>query len=88
MAGTDSLVQPLIALACNIIVVSGNVARYYRAKLLTFRRYIPLVILSVPMAWLGGRNIASIAIHQPPIWERSQQRLSGAASDFTRVWWV
>ncbi len=54
MAGTDSLVQPLIALACNIIVVSGNVARYYRAKLLTFRRYIPLVILSVPMAWLGG----------------------------------
>ena len=54
MAGTDTLVQPLIALACNIIVVSGNVARYYRAKLLTFKRYIPLIILSVPMAWFGG----------------------------------
>ena len=54
MAGTDTLVQPLIALACNIIVVSGNVIRYYRAKLLTFKRYIPLIILSMPMAWFGG----------------------------------
>jgi len=54
MTGTDTLVQPLIALACNIIVVSGNVVRYYRAKLLTFKRYIPLIILSVPMAWFGG----------------------------------
>ena len=54
MADTDMRVMPLIALACNIIVVSGNVVRYYRAKLLTFRRYIPLVILSIPMAWLGG----------------------------------
>ena len=52
MVGTDTLVQPLIALACNIIVVSGNVVRYYRAKLLTFKRYIPLIILSVPMACL------------------------------------
>ena len=54
MADTDTMVQPLIALACNIIVVSGNVVRYYRAKLLDFRRYIPLVILSIPMALLGG----------------------------------
>lgn len=54
MAGTDTLVMPLIALACNIVVVSGNVVRYHRAKLLTFRRYVPLVALSVPMAWLGG----------------------------------
>ena len=54
MADTDTRVMPLIALACNIIVVSGNVVRYYRARLLTLRRYLPLVILSIPMAWLGG----------------------------------
>ncbi len=54
MAGTDLLIMPLIALACNIIVVSGNVFRYAQAGLLDFKRYWPLVILSVPMAWFGG----------------------------------
>jgi len=55
MSGTDILIMPLIALACNIVVVSSNVVRYWRAKILTFERYVPLIILSVPMAWLGGR---------------------------------
>jgi len=54
MSGTDTVIMPLIALACNIVVVSGNVFRYWRAKILEFKRYWPLVILSVPMAWLGG----------------------------------
>jgi len=54
MSGADTLIMPLIALACNIVVVSGNVVRYARAGILNFRRYIPLVILSVPMAALGG----------------------------------
>ncbi|NNE57349.1 MAG: sulfite exporter TauE/SafE family protein [Hellea sp.] len=54
MAGTDVLILPMVALACNITVVSGNVARYWRAGLLDFRRYVPLVILSIPMAFLGG----------------------------------
>jgi len=54
MSGTDILIMPLIALACNIVVVSGNVFRYWRADILDFRRYVPLIILSVPMAWLGG----------------------------------
>lgn len=54
MSGTDTVIMPLIALACNIVVVSGNVFRYWRAKILNFKRYVPLIILSVPMAWLGG----------------------------------
>ncbi len=54
MSGTDTLIMPLIALACNIVVVSGNVFRYWQAKILDFKRYVPLVVLSVPMAWLGG----------------------------------
>ncbi len=54
MSGTETVIMPLIALACNIVVVSGNVFRYWRAKILDFKRYLPLVILSVPMAWLGG----------------------------------
>ena len=54
MSGTDTVIMPLIALACNIVVVSGNVFRYWRAKILDFKRYWPLVVLSVPMAFLGG----------------------------------
>lgn len=54
MSGADRAVLPLVALACNIVVVSANVVRYWRANILTFERYIPLIILSVPMAWLGG----------------------------------
>lgn len=54
LANTNEAIMPLIALACNIVVVSGNVFRYWRARILNFKRYIPLVILSIPMAWLGG----------------------------------
>lgn len=54
MSGADILVMPLIALSCNIIVVSSNVVRYWRAGILQFRRYLPLVILSIPMAGFGG----------------------------------
>lgn len=54
LAGTDIAILPLIALTCNIVVVSGNVVRYWRAKILDFKSYIPLIILSVPLAWLGG----------------------------------
>lgn len=55
MSGADYRIVPIIALACNIVVVSANVVRYHRAKLLDFAACFPLVILSIPLAWLGGR---------------------------------
>jgi len=54
MAGTPRLLVPVISLACNILVVSGNTTNYWRDGLYKTGKYIPLIILSIPMAWLGG----------------------------------
>jgi len=45
---------PVIALLCNIIVVSGNCFNYIRAGNLNLRLLIPYLIGSIPMAYIGG----------------------------------
>mgnify|MGYP003708577083 FL=1 len=45
---------PKIALCCNLIVVSGGVLRYHKNKLIPWNLALPLVVVSVPFAWLGG----------------------------------
>lgn len=42
------------ALLCNIVVVSGNVFLYYQKKELNIPKILPLVLLSIPFAYLGG----------------------------------
>jgi uncharacterized membrane protein YfcA len=42
------------SLLCNIVVVSGNVFLFHQQKLLNWKKIIPLVLLSVPFAFLGG----------------------------------
>ncbi len=54
VSGTDYRLIPIIALSCNILVVSGNVIRYGRSGLIEWRRIWPLICLSIPAAWLGG----------------------------------
>lgn len=53
--GTDYRILPSIALACNIVVVTGGVIRFWRAGLLCVRRLLPFLLASVPAAWIGGR---------------------------------
>ena len=48
---------PVIALVCNIIVVSGNSLNYIRAGNHNFRLLIPFLIGSIPFAFLGGTLI-------------------------------
>ncbi len=43
------------ALLCNILVVAGSSINFYRAGLLNWRKILPLIILSVPMSFIGGR---------------------------------
>jgi len=45
---------PVIALSCNIIVVSGNCFNYIRAGNLNFKLLIPYLIGSIPLAFIGG----------------------------------
>ena len=52
--GVPYYIFPLIALICNIIVVSGNSFNYIRAKNHNFKLLIPFLIGSIPMAFVGG----------------------------------
>lgn len=45
----------MVALLCNIAVVSGSVWIFSRKGFLKIRKILPLVLLSVPFAYLGGR---------------------------------
>lgn len=42
------------ALLCNIVVVSGNVLLFYQQKKIDFKKILPLVFMSIPLAYLGG----------------------------------
>ena len=45
---------PVIALCCNIIVVSGNSFNYIRAGNLNLRLLLPYLVGSIPLAYIGG----------------------------------
>jgi uncharacterized membrane protein YfcA len=47
-------ILPIIALCCNIIVVSGNCFNYIRAGNLNLKLLIPYLIGSIPLAFIGG----------------------------------
>ncbi len=59
LSGTDFRLVPSIALTCNILVVSGGVYHYSRAGVLSTGKLLPFIVLSIPMAWLGGRLLVS-----------------------------
>jgi len=52
--GVPYFIFPVIALSCNIIVVSGNCFNYIRAGNLNFKLLIPYLIGSIPLAFIGG----------------------------------
>jgi uncharacterized protein len=45
---------PIIALSCNIIVVSGNCFNYIKAGNLNLKLLYPYLIGSIPLAYIGG----------------------------------
>ena len=52
--GIPYIVFPVIALSCNIIVVSGNCFNYIRAGNLNLRLLSPYLVGSIPFAYIGG----------------------------------
>lgn len=86
LAGTDYRAVPVIALACNILVVSVGSWRFARSGHVDWGRIWPLFTLSVPFAWLGGRLVvaetlfvgllavslamAGLLMLWQPVWER------------------
>ena len=52
--GIPYYIFPVIALICNIFVVSGNSFNYIKAGNLNLKLLIPYLIGSVPLAFIGG----------------------------------
>ena len=52
--GVPYYIFPVIALICNIFVVSGNSFNYIKAGNLNFKLLIPYLIGSIPLAFIGG----------------------------------
>lgn len=45
---------PIIALLCNIIVVTGGTIRFASRRIIPWKSIWPILIFSIPAAWLGG----------------------------------
>ncbi len=52
--GVPYTIFPIIALVCNIIVVSGNSINFIRSKNIKFDLLFPYLIGSIPFAFIGG----------------------------------
>ena len=52
--GVEYQLIPVISLLCNIIVVSGSSIRFVRAGLVNWSQVVPLLIVSAPLAFIGG----------------------------------
>jgi len=52
--GIPYSIFPIIALSCNIIVVSGNCFNYIRTGNLNLKLLIPYLAGSIPLAFIGG----------------------------------
>ena len=51
----DYLLVPKIALTCNLIVVIGGTIRYQLNNLIPWKKTLPIILMSAPFAWLGGK---------------------------------
>ena len=52
--GVPYFIFPVIALSCNIMVVSGNCFNYIKAGNLNLKLLVPYLIGSIPLAFIGG----------------------------------
>lgn len=53
--GIDYKVLRLIALLCNVVVVSGGTYIFWKKGFVQWKKLFPLIVLSIPLAFLGGR---------------------------------
>lgn len=54
LSGLDYRLLPIVALACNIVVVAGGTIRFARAGITPWRRAAVLVALGAPASFIGG----------------------------------
>lgn len=84
LADLPVAVVPVLALACNIVVVAVGANRFRQAGSLDWDRFWPFAVASVPAAWIGGfihvpawlfvgllslcLTLAGLLLIWPPLW--------------------
>jgi uncharacterized protein len=76
LSGVDYRLLPAIALACNIVVVTGGTIRFARAGVTPWRGALALTAIAAPAALLGGLT---------PIGERAFLSILGASLILTAL---
>lgn len=76
LSGVDYRLLPAIALACNIVVVTGGSIRFARSRITPWREALVLTVVAAPAAFLGGLT---------PIGEKSFLTLLGASLVLTAL---
>ena len=59
ISDADYQVIPIIALTCNLIVVSGNLIQFHKQKLIPWKFALPIILVSIPAAFFAGRIVIS-----------------------------
>ena len=54
LTGIEPRLIPVISLCCNIVVVTGGTFRFWRVGLIDWKAVLPLLVVSAPLAFLGG----------------------------------
>jgi uncharacterized protein len=54
LTGIEPRLIPVISLCCNIVVVAGGTIHFWRAGLIRWGSVLPLLLVSAPLAFLGG----------------------------------
>lgn len=54
LAGFDYRLLPIVALVCNVLVVSGSTLRFARAGEMPWRGALTVSLVAAPLAFLGG----------------------------------
>tara|TARA_B110001452_G_scaffold20995_1_gene16875 strand:+ start:1181 stop:1927 length:747 start_codon:yes stop_codon:yes gene_type:complete len=62
--GIPYQIFPVIALCCNIIVVSGNCFNYIKAGNINYKLITPYLVSSIPLAFIGGSLSVGIDIFE------------------------
>tara|TARA_B110000914_G_scaffold83839_1_gene73906 strand:- start:10550 stop:11212 length:663 start_codon:yes stop_codon:yes gene_type:complete len=62
LSQVDYNLVPIIALICNVIVVSGNCLRYHKNDLIPWSFTLPVILVSIPFALIGGNTLIDEAL--------------------------
>ena len=68
VSGMSLALVPVVSLVCNITVVAGSSWRFSRARLVPWKALGPILVASIPAAWLGGRFVVSEAVFLGLLW--------------------